>query len=179
MYYNGCMRRLLILLALASTSVEIAQQVTCKAPTIDTKIDTAQVKCLAVTIYGEARSESEKGQVAVAYTVLNRAVNKSLCQVALAPKQYSVFNNNPELRAAATSKHLQPNQKNVIDQNSWAQALRVATMVVQKTIKDPTNGATHYIADRVMRSKGYIYPKWSRQYQVVAVIENHKFFKKA
>jgi spore germination cell wall hydrolase CwlJ-like protein len=132
-----------------------------------------------VTIYGEARSESEKGQVAVAYTVLNRAVNKSLCQVALAPKQYSVFNNNPELRAAATSLHINPKQRNVIDKNSWDQALKVARMVMQKAVKDPTNGATHYIADRVMKAKGYTYPKWSRQYQVVAVIENHKFFKKA
>lgn len=173
------MRQLLLLLALVSTSVEVAQQVICKAPTVDPKIDIAQVKCLAVTIYGEARSESEKGQIAVAYTVLNRAVNKSLCQVALAPKQYSVFNNNPELRAAATSKHLQPKQRNVIDKNSWDQAVRVAHMVMQKTIKDPTNGATHYIADHVMKVKGYKYPKWSRQYNVVAVIENHRFFKKA
>lgn len=173
------MRRLLLLLALIPTTIDVVQQVPRIVPTPEAKVDTAQVKCLAVTIYGEARSESEKGQVAVAYTVLNRAVNKSLCQVALAPKQYSVFNNNHELRAAATSLHLQPKQRNVIDQNSWDQALRVARMVVKKTVKDPTNGATHYIADRVMKSKGYTYPKWSRQYQVVAVIENHKFFKKA
>jgi spore germination cell wall hydrolase CwlJ-like protein len=173
------MRRLLLLLALIPTTIDVVQQVPRIVPTPEAKVDTAQVKCLAVTIYGEARSESEKGQVAVAYTVLNRAVNKSLCQVALAPKQYSVFNNNPELRAAATSLHINPKQRNAIDQNSWDQALKVARMVMQKAVKDPTNGATHYIADRVMKSKGYTYPKWSRQYRVVAVIENHKFFKKA
>ena len=174
------MRRLLLLLALIPTTIDVVQQVPRIVPTPEAKVDTAQVKCLAVTIYGEARSEPEVGQIAVAYTILNRASKqRTLCQVALAPKQYSVFNNNPKLRAIAVSLHLIPEQKNIIDQMSWDQAVKVAQMVSQKSVKDPTNGATHYIADRVMKSKGYTYPKWSRQYQVVAVIENHKFFKKA
>lgn len=172
------MRRLLLLLALIPTSVEVAQTAMCvKLPTIVTA-DPAQEKCLAVTIYGEARSEPEQGQIAVAYTILNRAIkHRTLCDVALAPRQYSVFNNNPKLRAIAVSLHLIPEQKNIIDQKSWEQAVRVAQMVTRKYVEDPTNGATHYLAAKVMKSKGYHYPKWSREYKMVREIENHKFYK--
>jgi spore germination cell wall hydrolase CwlJ-like protein len=141
------------------------------------KMDAAQEKCLATTIYGEARSEPEQGQVAVAYTLLNRAKNKTICDVALARKQYSVFNNNPTLRAIATSLHLLPEQKNTIDQKSWEMAVRVSRIVMYGLTPDPTNGATHYIADKVMKVKGYKYPKWSKEYKVVATISNHKFYK--
>lgn len=136
-------------------------------------------KCLATMIYGEARGESIKGQVAVAYTALNRANkarNKTVCDVVLAPKQYSIFNNNPELFLAATSLHIEPNQKNPIDQKSWAQAVLIANKVLKKAVNDPTNGATHYIAHKLMKIKGYKYPKWAYQYKQVAVIENHHFY---
>ncbi len=174
------MRSLLLSLALIPTTVGVAQHTMCLrniAGIVEQKVDAAQLKCLATTIYGEARGESQQGQIAVGFTLLNRAKNKTLCQVALAPKQYSIFNNNPELRAAAVSMHLEPKQKNTIDNKSWAQSLMVAEMVMKRAIKDPTNGATHYIADKLMRSKGYSYPRWSRQFTVVAVIDNHRFFK--
>ena len=171
------MRRLLLLLALIPTAIEMAESTMCLNTKPAQKIDTAQEKCLAVTIYGEARGESQKGKIAVAYTVLNRAVNKSLCQVALAPKQYSIFNNNPKLRAAAVSLHLFPDQKNVIDERSWKESMEVAQVVMRKYIPDPTNGATHYLAPLLMTSKHYAYPKWSRQYKLVAVIEGHRFYK--
>ena len=141
------------------------------------KVDAAQQKCLATTIYGEARSEPEKGQIAVAYTLLNRAKNKSICDVALAHKQYSIFNNNPTLRAVATSLHLLPNQKNIIDQKSWAMAVKVAQIVMYGLSPDPTHGATHYVADKVMKLKGYKYPKWTKQYKMMVAINNHKFYK--
>jgi N-acetylmuramoyl-L-alanine amidase len=172
------MRRLLLLLALIPTSIEVAQTAMCvKFPTI-VKADPAQEKCLAVTIYGEARSEPTEGQIAVAFTVLNRAAKgRTLCDVALAPRQYSVFNNNPKLRAIAVSLHLIPEQKNIVDQQSWKQAVEVAQMVSRKYVQDPTNGATHYLASKVMKAKGYRYPKWSKEYKMVKEIENHKFYK--
>ena len=172
------MSRLLLLLALIPTSVEVAQTAMCIKLPATVKADPVQEKCLAVTIYGEARSEPEVGQIAVAYTILNRASKqRTLCQVALAPKQYSVFNNNPKLRAIAVSLHLIPEQKNIIDQKSWDQAVKVAQMVSRKSVKDPTNGATHYLAAKVMKSKGYHYPKWSKEFKMVKEIENHKFYK--
>jgi len=137
----------------------------------------AQEKCLATMVYGEARGEAKRGQIAVAYTAVNRAKNKSVCQVVLAPKQYSIFNNNPVLRAAASSLHITPVQKNAIDSASWSRAVRVAEMVLRQSVSDPTNGSTHYLAPKVMAAKKYTYPRWSRQYMLVAVIDNHRFFK--
>ena len=172
------MRRLLLLLALIPTSVEVAQSVICEKFSNIVKVDPAQEKCLAVTIYGEARSESIQGQIAVAYTIINRAAKgRTLCDIALAPKQYSVFNNNPKLRAIAVSLHLIPEQKNIIDKQSWEQAVEVAQVVATKTVDDPTSGATHYLASKVMKSKGYHYPRWSKEFKMVKEIENHKFYK--
>ena len=170
------MRRLLLLLAFIPASINKSADVICINPYIG-KIDHAQEKCLSVTIYGEARGESLQGQIAVAYTVLNRAVNRSICQVALSPKQYSIFNNNPALRAAAMSKNLEPTQKNIIDKKSWEQATKVAQMVLANFVKDPTGGATHYLSAKVMKSKHYRYPRWSKEYKMVKEIENHKFYK--
>lgn len=136
-----------------------------------------QVKCLATMVYGEARGEAEQGKVVVAYTALNRAAKKTVCAVVLAPYQYSIFNDNPALRAAALSLHAEPEQKNVVDRASWQESLAVAQAVLQRAVPDPTGGATHYLADRLMRIKGYRYPRWSRQYTQVAVIDSHRFFK--
>lgn len=136
-----------------------------------------QEKCLATMIYGEARGEAKIGQVSVAYTALNRAVNRSVCDVILAPKQYSVFNGNRELIAVATNPDKYPEFKNEIDEESWKTAVEVARQVMNKEIADPANGSTHYLAPKVMKIKGYKYPKWSKQYTLVAVIDNHKFYK--
>ena len=168
------MKKLLVLLALVPAFISNQPQRTAAGLVTH---DPSELKCLAVTVYGEARGESEKGQIAVAYTVKNRAKTKSLCNVALAPKQYSIFNNNPELRAAAQSQHIEPRQKNVIDQRSWERAVRVAQIVLHGLVPDPTNGATHYLAPKVMKVKRYRYPKWSKQYTLVSIINGHKFYK--
>lgn len=169
------MKKLLVLFALSAAANTVTHHGLPAAALV--KHDPAELKCLAVTVYGEARGESEKGQIAVAYTIKNRARTKSLCNVALAPKQYSVFNNNPELRAAAKSQHIEPRQKNVIDQRSWARAVQVAVAVMHGLVPDPTNGATHYLAPAVMRTKNYRFPKWSKQYTLVSIIDGHKFYK--
>lgn len=138
----------------------------------------AQEKCLATMIYGEARGEAKAGQVAVAYTALNRAVNRSVCDVILAPKQYSIFNGNAELIAVATSEDKEPDTKNKIDDESWELAQEVAKLVLDKKVADPTNGSTHYLAPKVMKIKKYKYPKWSIKYTKTVVIDGHHFYKK-
>lgn len=177
--HNRTMRRLLLLLALTPTMVEHATHIQCYRdwPILVPTIDPVQEKCLAVMVYGEARGEAERGMVAVAYTALNRAAKKTVCAVVLAPKQYSIFNDNPALRAAAMSMHLEPKQKNVIDKAGWDQAVKVAQDVMRKQVPDPTEGATHYLADKVMKLKGYKYPKWSKEYKMVVMIDNHRFYK--
>jgi len=143
-------------------------------PTIE---DLKEIKCLATMVYGEARGETKEGKVAVAYTAVNRAVNKTVCGVVLAPNQYSIFNDNPALRLAATSLKVDPRQQNILEKAAWKESFEVAHQVIAKNVPDPTNGGTHYIAPKVMKEKGYIYPAWTRQFQLVAVIDNHKFYR--
>jgi spore germination cell wall hydrolase CwlJ-like protein len=148
-----------------------------KVVPVFTEDELAEQKCLATMVYGEARGEPLDGKIAVAYSAVNRATKKSVCDVVLAPKQYSIFNNNPALKAAATSLHIEPRQKNKIDNESWERSVEVAKLVLAGKVSDPTDGATHYIADKVMKSKGYRYPRWSKQYTQVAEIGGHRFFK--
>jgi spore germination cell wall hydrolase CwlJ-like protein len=125
-------------------------------------------------IYGEARGESEQGMVAVAYTAVNRAVKKRICQVVLAPKQYSIFNDNPALKAAATSLHIEPIQKNVIDTASWKTSMKIAKDVLKGKVKDPTGGSTHYVAYESLTR----IPHWTTVYHKTVVIDNHTFFRR-
>lgn len=148
-------------------------------PVIVEEYDKANEKCLATMVYGEARGESKQGQIAVAYTAVNRAVNRSVCDVILAPKQYSTFNDNPALKAAALNLHIEPKHKNPIDAAAWGKAVEVARMVMRKRVPDPTKGATHYLAPKAMEEFGYEYPEWSRQYRLITIIDNHQFYKYA
>lgn len=182
--HNDTMRSLLLMgVAFIPATVAVGNLSFCpvqKQPvaiTPEIKVDPVQAKCLATMVYGEARSEPIRGQIAVAFTAINRAKNKTICQVVLKPKQYSIFNNNPALRMAAQSLIVAPQQKNSIDNASWQQAIAVASAVLQAKVQDPTQGAQYYIADKVMRLKGYRYPKWSKEYTMVVEIDNHKFYK--
>jgi spore germination cell wall hydrolase CwlJ-like protein len=186
MSHNNDMRYLILSLALVPSVLELSSEIKDLGPAgygrgnvnPPTVAEMAEIKCLATMVYGEARGEQETGQIAVAYSAVNRATgNKSLCDVVLAPKQYSIFNNNPALRAAAQSLHLDPMQKNPIDKGSWKKAQHVADIVFRRKVSDPTDGSTHYLAPAVMRIKGYVYPKWSKQYTLTTVIDNHKFYK--
>lgn len=183
--HNRTMRCLLLSLALVPSALlqvyppDPKGTIVFGEPVIVEEHDPAQEKCLATMIYGEARGEPELGQVAVAFTAVNRAQNRSVCDVVLAPMQYSIFNDNPALRAAAMSLHIEPKHKNYVDQQSWPMAVKVAQAVMRKKVSDPTKGATHYLAPIAMEALGYEYPEWSKQYRMVAVIHGHKFYKYA
>lgn len=178
MPYNGSMlKALLLLAAFVPTVVGYAELGYCP---VEKEYDLAAEKCLATMIYGEARGENLQGQVAVAFTARNRAgkgSNKTVCSVVLAPKQYSIFNDNPALKAAALSIDIEPHQKNIIDEQSWKDAVTVARGVMRDAFDDPTAGATHYLAPKLMNLKKYRFPKWSKQYTLVATIGGHKFYK--
>lgn len=139
--------------------------------------DPVQEKCLATMVYGEARGETDNGKIAVAWTAMNRASKKTVCKVVLAPKQYSIFNDNPTLRMAAMSLNVEPKQKNVVDSASWQRAVSIARAVYRKEISDPTEGATHYLAPVVMKTKGYTIPQWARKFTFKGQIDNQLFYK--
>jgi spore germination cell wall hydrolase CwlJ-like protein len=144
----------------------------------ESKWDMEQQKCLATMIYGEARGETFDGKIAVAFTALNRASKKTVCEIVLAPKQYSVFNGNTRLKRVAKDIEALPVFLNSIERKAWDKSVKAARIVFHRKMDDPTNGATHYLAPLAMKELGYKYPKWSREYERVAVVDNHVFYKK-
>ena len=125
---------------------------------------------LARTIFGEARSEPFQGQVAVAWVVRNRADHptwwgSTVRDVCRRPYQFSCWNENdpnlPKLQAATSADP------------HFLRALGIAALVIQRDLYDPTNGATHYVADYIDP------PEWSAQMVPVVTIGHHKFFKEA
>lgn len=61
--------------------------------TDESSIGAAELHCLAMNIYYEARGESERGQVAVGHVTINRfrhkSFPKSICGVVMQPLQFS------------------------------------------------------------------------------------------
>jgi spore germination cell wall hydrolase CwlJ-like protein len=136
-------------------------------------------KCLAVMVYGEARGEPHLGQIGVAYTAVNRAKKITVCEVVLSPYQYSVFNDNSALKIIALSPNLKPKYQNMFDEKAWQQAWKIAQDVLRRKVPDPTNGATHYLAPNLMAELGYEMPEWSKEFDLVAIINNHNFYRKS
>lgn len=128
-----------------------------------------QIKCLALNIFHEARSESLKGQHAVAAVTLNRLASKrypdTICDVVYQKRwdrirqryvgqfSWTEFDTPPKLKSA-----------------SWLTALKVAKAAYKDKHKTLLKGAIFYHTK-------YIKPSWARKKKPIARIGNHIFYK--
>jgi spore germination cell wall hydrolase CwlJ-like protein len=130
------------------------------------QVDTRQHACLSQAIYYEARGESQRGQIAVAEVVMNRARSgyypASICGVVYQGSHRSTgcqftftcdgsLNHRPRGRA-------------------WERAQRVATAVMLGYTRPITQGATHYHTHAVN-------PVWNSGLVETASIESHVFYR--
>jgi len=97
---------------------------------------------LARVIWGEARSESILGQVAVACAALNRLARpvlygKTLRDVLLRPKAFSCLNHND------------PNRNPILRLNPHPKYITIAQLAIAGLLEDPTGGATLYHRDDI------------------------------
>ena len=128
------------------------------------------VDVLARTIFGEARGEPFDGQVAVAWTIRNRADKPgpdwwgdSITEVCLKAKQYSAWNpSDPNRKRLEVASAGNP---------EFLRARGIACLVLTGDLPDPTKGATHYYADYIAT------PKWAEGLTPAVVIGRHRFFK--
>jgi spore germination cell wall hydrolase CwlJ-like protein len=118
--------------------------------------------CLALNVYHEARSESYKGQLAVAITTLNRAHYKKdrICQVVFEANQFT-WTKMP---------YWAPTQ-----QKTWERSIHVAKQAWK--VQDFTCGATHYYNPDAMIPKGSV-PKWTHNMIFLGKYGAHLFFKR-
>jgi hypothetical protein len=124
-------------------------------------------QCLAEAIYFEARSESEKGQYAVAQVVMNRTRTghypATVCGVVYENKNWR---NRCQFSFACDGK-----PERVHDEKSWETAKRIADDVLINGAYLPDIGtATHYHAT-------YVRPRWIRDMTDRHRVGTHVFYR--
>ncbi len=120
----------------------------------------AELACLILAVYWEARSEPIAGQVAVAQVVMTRVAHDSwpdtVCEVIHDPAQFSFYwDGRSETMRNETAELI---------------ATLVASAVVAGSVHGDLKGATHYHAN-------YVSPEWPRL-ELVTVIGTHLFYKR-
>lgn len=119
-----------------------------------------QCQTLAEAIVYEARGEIDTGKYAVAWVIRNRAEAKrwpdSIRKVILQYRQFSYLQDKHTQKA--------PTEKD------WTTAYIVGYDVLNDQIQSPVQDATHYHSIKV-------YPKWAKELEVVARIDNHIFYR--
>ena len=110
---------------------------------------------LAITVWGEARGESDKGKLAVAWVICNRMRRQGsrISHIVLKPWQFSFWNTEDPSRWKISD----------IDPMSatWLGCEAAARGALYMSQPDPTNGAEFYMnVDLVRRQHGGTLPKW-------------------
>jgi hypothetical protein len=123
-------------------------------------------KCLADAIYFEARSEPEKGQIAVAQVIINRAFSgyypNDICGV--------VYQNKHRHLSCQFTFACDGIPDIVNDRGSWATAVRIANETLDgKLYLDDVAHSTHYHAY-------YVSPYWARSMRKMSTIGAHIFY---
>ncbi|MBK1706435.1 cell wall hydrolase [Halochromatium glycolicum] len=125
-----------------------------------------ELRCLALNIYHEARSEPLSGQIAVARVTLNRVEStrfpSSVCGVV---KQGGQKRNRCQFSWWCDGKSDQPTEP-----KAWRKSLEISKRVLANQAPDPTAGALYYHAN-------YVKPSWSRSFQRTAQIGRHLFYR--
>ena len=136
------------------------------APVVEAADFEESLRCLALNIYHEARSESEAGQMAVAAVTLNRMRSESfpdsVCGVV---KQGGERRHRCQFSWWCDGKKDTPTNR-----EAWDTALRISRLSLQGKATDPTKGALYYHAN-------YVQPRWSRKFERTAQIGAHLFYR--
>ncbi len=128
----------------------------------------SELRCLALNIYWEARSESPKGQFAVAAVTLNRVAHErfpgTICGV--------VMQGGAERRHQCQFSWWCDGKSDKPTNNAaWQAAKSIAYTALFFDPPDPTQGALWYHAD-------YVKPSWSRSMSRTATIGRHVYYRK-
>lgn len=126
-----------------------------------------ELRCMAQAIYFEARSESRRGQIAVAQVVMNRvrasAYPDTICGV--------IFQGQWRRNSCQFSFACDGKSERADDKASWAASMQLAREVMRGEHWLTDLGyATHYHAN-------YVNPPWARHFNKIVRIGRHIFYK--
>ena len=146
----------------------------------------AEVECLAMNIYHEARSERTAGMWAVADVTINRVKSISypntVCEVVYQGPVYESWKtrNTPDPDDAVYfpvknrcqfSWYCDGKAETINDKKAWIKAQYIAyQMLYADRYRGITEGATHYHAN-------YVKPSWARKMTFIGTIGVHKFYR--
>jgi spore germination cell wall hydrolase CwlJ-like protein len=126
----------------------------------------AEVQCLALNIYFEARSEPESGQRAVGHVVMNRVAHSgypdSVCEVVQQGGE-------ERLHRCQFSWWCDGQSDRPVHRKAWGEAQRLAREIYDGISKDTTDGALWYHAT-------YVKPYWSELLLKGNKIGQHIFY---
>lgn len=125
-----------------------------------------EIRCLALNIYWEARSEPLTGQVAVAAVTLNRVEDRRF------PDEIcNVVRQGGEIRRhrCQFSWWCDGKKDDPLEAEAWRRANTLARLTAAGVIEDPTGGAMWYHAD-------YVDPYWAEAKKQVTKIGRHIFY---
>jgi N-acetylmuramoyl-L-alanine amidase len=126
----------------------------------------ADLHCLALNIYHEARGEPFEGKIAVGHVVLNRVKDKRF------PRQIcAVIMQGGEKRRHRChfSWWCDGRSDRPRDARAWQESILVAKLIQSGLTRDPTEGALWYHA-------GYVSPSWAEKFIRQAKIGRHIFY---
>lgn len=123
----------------------------------------------AVTLYGEARSESMQGKLAVAYVMRARQEDGQLWNDILSPKQFSCWNYYPKTQST------DPNFQKMLSIDMYKdKAFRDCVVVTFQAMfgwaTNPVKGADHYYVTTMLPI-----PTWAASMRQIATIGSHTF----
>lgn len=126
----------------------------------------AELRCLALNAYFEARGEPDRGKIAVSHVVMNRVESDrypdDVCAVV---KQ----GGEDQLHRCQFSWWCDGKSDEPRDADAWEHSKAIAQQVYWHLTSDPTGGALWYHAR-------YVAPKWRTRFARGPVIGDHIFY---
>jgi hypothetical protein len=137
---------------------------------------------MGLTIYGEARGESEEGKIAVGSVILERVDHRewdgdTIQEVCLMPYQFSCYlpadPNYPALKLIAQdweTKYL----RSADLQDCYHIACDMLAGLISRTKEIAENHATQYLTTALRKTKAC--PEWVKKMKRVLTVGHHEFY---
>ena len=141
--------------------------------TSNNSVESKQIECLSEALYFEGRSESEKGQRAIAEVILNRVANKSypstICTVVRQAKFYP--SGGIDLHSCQFSYYCDGKPEDYKEGDAFVSTYTLSYSIMESTATNITQGATHYHSNTTN-------PYWTASLVFTTQIGDHLFYKK-
>jgi N-acetylmuramoyl-L-alanine amidase len=144
---------------------------------IEIKTRLSELHAVALTLWGEARSEPIEGIVGVANVIRNRKEHDKWGWKIIVHKKAqfscwaSVGGEANHLRVMSMAVRLLAGEE--IDDDDWQECLWVAEGLIAGRLRDNTRGSRHYMTLALFRTNP---PAWVKGHKPVAEAGNHCFF---